>query len=85
MDAHKLLQVLFTSHIYSSQLTDSTSCICEQIIFKLIGRELGGINVIDIKPWVMHAEVAEKFLSCGNRIILAGNAAHRFPPAGGFG
>jgi 2-polyprenyl-6-methoxyphenol hydroxylase-like FAD-dependent oxidoreductase len=34
---------------------------------------------------VMHAEVAEKFVSCDNRIILAGDAAHRFPPAGGFG
>lgn len=33
----------------------------------------------------MHAEVAEKFVSCDNRIILAGDAAHRFPPAGGFG
>lgn len=55
------------------------------MIFKLVGRELGDINVIDIKPWVMHAEVAEKFLSCQNRIILAGDAAHRFPPAGGFG
>lgn len=55
------------------------------MIFKLVGRELGDINVIDIKPWVMHAEVANKFLSCQNRIILAGDAAHRFPPAGGFG
>lgn len=41
--------------------------------------------MIDIKPWVMHAEVAEKFVSSDNRIILAGDAAHRFPPAGGFG
>lgn len=33
----------------------------------------------------MHAEVAEKFMCCENRVILAGDAAHRFPPAGGFG
>jgi len=33
----------------------------------------------------MHAEVAERFICCGNRILLAGDAAHRFPPAGGFG
>jgi len=51
----------------------------------LVGQELSDIDVIDIKPWVMHAEVAEKFVSCDNRIILAGDAAHRFPPAGGFG
>ncbi|KAI3426776.1 FAD_binding_3 domain-containing protein [Psidium guajava] len=59
--------------------------ICEKIIFKLVGRELGDIDVIGVKPWVMHAEVAEKFLSCDNRVIIAGDAAHRFPPAGGFG
>ncbi|XP_056695618.1 FAD-dependent monooxygenase apdD-like [Spinacia oleracea] len=33
----------------------------------------------------MHAEVAEKFLSFENQVFLAGDAAHRFPPAGGFG
>lgn len=33
----------------------------------------------------MHAEVAETFLAGNNRVILAGDAAHRFPPAGGFG
>ncbi|KAJ9169370.1 hypothetical protein P3X46_017573 [Hevea brasiliensis] len=59
--------------------------ICEKLIFKLVGRELLDIDVIEIKPWVMHAEVAEKFVNCDNRIILAGDAAHRFPPAGGFG
>lgn len=59
--------------------------MCRKLIFKLAGQELGDLDVIDIKPWVMHAEVAEKFLCWGNRIILAGDAAHRFPPAGGFG
>ncbi|KAJ6981362.1 hypothetical protein NC653_024688 [Populus alba x Populus x berolinensis] len=33
----------------------------------------------------MHAEVAEKHASCDNQIILAGDAAPRSPPAGGFG
>ncbi|KAK9675452.1 hypothetical protein RND81_11G007900 [Saponaria officinalis] len=59
--------------------------MCEQLIFKLVGHELDDIAVIDVKPWVMHAEVAEKFVSCNNQVILAGDAAHRFPPAGGFG
>ncbi|KAI3933491.1 hypothetical protein MKX01_022070 [Papaver californicum] len=48
-------------------------------------RKLVDINVIGINPWVMHAEVAEKFVSSNNQIILAGDAAHHFPPAGGFG
>lgn len=59
--------------------------MCERLIFKLVGWELADIDVRDVKPWVMHAEVAEKFVSCSSRIILAGDAAHRFPPAGGFG
>lgn len=59
--------------------------MCERLIFRLVGRELADIQVRDVKPWVMHAEVAERYLSCNNRIILAGDAAHRFPPAGGFG
>lgn len=59
--------------------------MCERLIFKLVGRKLADIDVRDVKPWVMHAEVAEKFVSCNSRIILAGDAAHRFPPAGGFG
>lgn len=41
--------------------------------------------MIDVKPWVMHAEVADKYICCDNRILLVGDAAHRFPPAGGFG
>nr|GEY80208.1 aromatic-ring hydroxylase-like protein [Tanacetum cinerariifolium] len=64
---------------------DFTSETCRSLILKLVGREMADINVVDIKPWVMHAEVAEKYLACDNRIILAGDAAHRFPPAGGFG
>lgn len=58
---------------------------CEELIIKLVGQELRDLDVIDIKPWIMHAEVAEKFLCRDNRIILTGDAAHRFPPAGGFG
>jgi 2-polyprenyl-6-methoxyphenol hydroxylase-like FAD-dependent oxidoreductase len=57
----------------------------QNLIFKLVGQEFSDIDVIDIKPWVMHAEVAEKYASCDNQIILAGDAAHRSPPAGGFG
>ncbi|KAG2706732.1 hypothetical protein I3760_05G116200 [Carya illinoinensis] len=87
--AHDLKQGEFVLQIpfYPPQqnLEDFTPKICKKLIFKLIGQELSDIDVIDIKPWVMHAEVAEKFVCNGNRIILAGDAAHRFPPAGGFG
>ncbi|KAJ7980129.1 FAD/NAD(P)-binding oxidoreductase family protein [Quillaja saponaria] len=87
--AHDLRQGEFVLQMpfYPPQqnLEDFNSKVCEKLITKLVGQELGDINVIGIKPWVMHAEVAEKFICCNNRIILAGDAAHRFPPAGGFG
>lgn len=59
--------------------------MCKMLISNLVGHELSDLDLADIKPWVMHAEVAEKFMCCENRVILAGDAAHRFPPAGGFG
>ncbi|KAK1365657.1 2,4-dichlorophenol 6-monooxygenase [Heracleum sosnowskyi] len=87
--AHDLKEGEFVLQIpfYPPQqkLEDFSSKICERLIAKLAGRELEDIKVVDIKPWVMHAEVSEKYLSHDNRIIIAGDAAHRFPPAGGFG
>ncbi|KAK2636716.1 hypothetical protein Ddye_031508 [Dipteronia dyeriana] len=67
------------------KLEDFSPEICKKLIIKLVGRELSNVNVLDVKPWVMNAEVAEKYVCCDSRIILAGDAAHRFPPAGGFG
>ncbi|KAK1575307.1 hypothetical protein Q3G72_004358 [Acer saccharum] len=66
-------------------LEDFSPEICKKLIIKLVGRELSNVDVIDVKPWVMNAEVAEKYVCCDSQIILAGDAAHRFPPAGGFG
>ncbi|KAG1330831.1 2,4-dichlorophenol 6-monooxygenase [Cocos nucifera] len=78
-----VLQVPY--HPPQQKFEDFSSKVCKQIIFKLVGWEPVDVEVVDIKPWVMHAEVGEKFVSCNNRVILVGDAAHRFPPAGGFG
>lgn len=43
------------------------------------------IEVLSIKTWSMHAEVADKYSNSHNNVFLVGDAAHRFPPAGGFG
>ncbi|CAI8598105.1 unnamed protein product [Vicia faba] len=87
--AHDLREGEFVLQIpfYPPQQTieDFNPKACEKLISKLVGQEFGDVDVIDIKPWIMHAEVAESFTCCGNRILLAGDAAHRFPPAGGFG
>ncbi|WOL03681.1 hypothetical protein Cni_G12401 [Canna indica] len=87
--AHDLNQGEFVLQIpyYSPQqkFEDFSSKVCEQIILKLVGWKPIDLQVVDIKPWIMHAEVAEKYVSFDNRVVLAGDAAHRFPPAGGFG
>lgn len=41
------------------------------------------LTIKSIRPWTMTAEVAERFRV--GRVFLAGDAAHRFPPTGGFG
>ena len=51
----------------------------------MAGVELLDIDIKTVKQWVMDAQVANRYLSNNQRIVLAGDAAHRFPPAGGFG
>lgn len=41
------------------------------------------ITIASIRPWTMTAHVAERFAD--ERIFLIGDAAHAFPPTGGFG
>jgi hypothetical protein len=41
------------------------------------------VTIKSIRPWTMTAEVAERYRV--GRVLLAGDAAHRFPPTGGFG
>lgn len=58
-----------------------------------IGRSFSDLQVHSVLPWTMDCQVARHYRSspgaaggtaCG-RLFLAGDAAHRFPPAGGFG
>lgn len=51
----------------------------------MAGRKDLTVEIKTVKQWVMHAQVADRFLDGHERVILAGDAAHRFPPAGGFG
>ncbi|KAJ3678152.1 hypothetical protein LUZ60_001955 [Juncus effusus] len=87
--AHDLNQGEFVLQIpyYPPQqnFQDYTPQMCERIISNLVGWGPPDMQVLDIKPWVMNAEVAERYLALDNCVILAGDSAHRFPPAGGFG
>lgn len=38
----------------------------------------GGPAVHSVKTWVMSAEVAEEYADWGDRLLLAGDAAHRW-------
>ena len=74
-----------------------TKSNCEMFVRKAIS---GGVNddknstaavddieVLDVKSWTMDATVADVVIDDERapRIILAGDAMHAFPPAGGFG
>lgn len=47
------------------------------------GYRLEDARVLSARPWVMGMQVARSFRE--GHVLLAGDAAHRFPPAGGFG
>jgi len=44
-----------------------------------------GLEILSIRPWTMSSLVAQSYLNESNNAILVGDAAHAFPPAGGFG
>jgi len=43
------------------------------------------LEILSIRPWTMASLVAQRYLNESNNMILVGDAAHAFPPAGGFG
>ncbi|KAI9034245.1 FAD binding domain-containing protein [Hyaloraphidium curvatum] len=45
--------------------------------------ELPDLTIETVRPWTMSALVAERYAA--GRAALVGDAAHQFPPAGGFG
>ena len=60
--------------------------MCGDIIRKAAGvGPLLDLEVKEVREWTMTAQVADRFTAADHRLILVGDAAHRFPPAGGFG
>ncbi|KAM3572825.1 hypothetical protein VYU27_005184 [Nannochloropsis oceanica] len=62
---------------------DFDAATVKTLLDAAIGRTLPDLTVHSVQPWTMDCQVAERYRS--GRILLAGDAAHRFPPAGGFG
>ena len=55
---------------------------CQAILRRAVGADLD-FDIRSVRPWVMTAQVANRYRE--GRVLLAGDAAHRFPPTGGFG
>jgi len=62
---------------------DFTPERCKDLVLRAIGDANPSIEVETVSTWTMSAQVAERFRD--DRIFLAGDAAHRFPPTGGLG
>jgi 2,4-dichlorophenol 6-monooxygenase len=55
---------------------------CRALVTRAIGREVP-LRILHRGSWTMSAQVARRMRD--DRIFLAGDAAHRFPPTGGLG
>lgn len=56
---------------------------CEALVKDAIGCDEYPVEVETISTWSMSAQIADGYRD--RRILLAGDAAHRFPPTGGLG
>ena len=56
---------------------------CLELIENAVGRSLPETAIENVSPWTMTAQVAKQYRQ--GRIFLAGDSAHRIPPAGGLG
>ncbi|MCC3776103.1 FAD-dependent monooxygenase [Streptomyces sp. UNOB3_S3] len=62
---------------------DFTPERCARIVRHAVGTRDAAVDVLGVFPWRMETAIAERFRE--GRVFLAGDAAHRFPPTGGFG
>ena len=62
---------------------DYPAARCAELVRAAIGADCGPLRIDTISSWTMSAQVAERFRE--QRIFLAGDSAHRFPPTGGLG
>ncbi|KAL3790414.1 hypothetical protein HJC23_013586 [Cyclotella cryptica] len=65
--------------------------VTKMIWFGLLGRaptkseRAYDFDVLSIRSWTMSSQVAERYVNDSHNVVLVGDAAHAFPPAGGFG
>ncbi|KAF6263709.1 FAD binding domain-containing protein [Scenedesmus sp. NREL 46B-D3] len=64
---------------------DFTPEVCGQIVADAAGWSLAQLQASPAAAAAAAPVVAEEYCAWDGRVMLAGDAAHRFPPAGGFG
>jgi 2,4-dichlorophenol 6-monooxygenase len=62
---------------------DFSPAVAERLVRDAIGNEAAAFRITSIGNWNMSAQLADRYRV--GRVFLAGDAAHRFPPSGGFG
>ncbi|MFC4561899.1 FAD-dependent monooxygenase [Nocardiopsis mangrovi] len=62
---------------------DYDTAKCEALVRAAVGREDLDVDVLNRSSWTLDMGVAERFRV--GPLLFAGDAAHRFPPTGGFG
>lgn len=55
---------------------------CRDVLRRAIGTDID-MEIRSVRPWSMTGQIAARYRE--GRVLLAGDAAHRFPPTGGFG
>ncbi|HEY2387686.1 MAG TPA: FAD-dependent monooxygenase [Candidatus Binatia bacterium] len=84
--AHDLASTWVYMHPWdpdNESAADYTEEACAAIVRRALGSDAIPFTVRTIRTWTMTAQVAERYRE--GRIILVGDAAHRFPPTGGLG
>jgi hypothetical protein len=71
--------------------SDFAEAQCKALVAKILPRVRAGaspaeddVSILSVGQWRMGARVAKQY-DIHNRVFLVGDAAHQFPPAGGFG
>lgn len=67
----------------NESIEDYTDERCRELINRAIGKAADMDAIENISQWSMTAQIADRYRS--GRCFLVGDAAHRFPPAGGLG
>ncbi|NNL67058.1 MAG: FAD-binding monooxygenase, partial [Myxococcales bacterium] len=62
---------------------DPDEAACAEAVYRALGTREVPIEVLNLSPWTMTAQIADRMRA--GRVLLCGDAAHRFPPTGGLG